>query len=234
MARLIVLQHVSFEGPGAIADWADARGHDLSTVALFDGARLPSLDSFEGLCVLGGPMNVDEVERHAWLLPERRFIGEAIEAGKPVLGVCLGAQLIARALGADVVHNLRPEIGWFPVSFEPAAREALPTLPAELVVLHWHADRFDLPAGVVRLGASAACPEQGFYVRSGHRRALGLQFHIEATESSLLPLVEHCRSELIPGAHVQQEAQILQGLGTHGAECVRLLHGLLDELFSGV
>jgi len=197
--RILCLKHVSFEGPGAIADWAAARGHRLRELEVFRGGGFPDLEDFDFLLVMGGPMNVDEHEAHPWLPEEKALIRSAIEAGKVVFGVCLGAQLIARVLGAAVRPNARKEIGWFPIVREPTCPAGF-ELPGQLRVFHWHGDRFELPEGAVRLARSEACAEQGFLYAE---RVLAWQCHLETTADSLEALARHCADELTDGPHIQ-------------------------------
>jgi len=202
--RLLCLKHVPFEGPASIADWAAARGHELTEFEVFREAPLPDLKSFDVLLVMGGPMNVDEHEAHPWLVEEKALIRTAIEAGKVVVGICLGGQLIARALGAEVRRGGAKEIGWFPIRRAPDCPDWL-DLPDTLRVFHWHGDRFDLPEGAVAIGSSEACPNQGFLYGD---RALAWQCHLETTPASLSALADHCAHELVPAAHVMEDHEL--------------------------
>jgi GMP synthase-like glutamine amidotransferase len=205
--RAHILQHVPFEGPGNIASWMAEAGMSASATHFFEKASLPELTAFDLLVILGGPCSVNDETELPWLIAEKQFIRRAIEAGKSVLGVCLGAQLIANAMGAKVYRNREKEIGWFPVAAVPpsAAGETF-VLPGSTLAFHWHGETFDLPAGAVHLARSAACEHQAFQLG---RRVLGLQFHLETTPASARALVEHCGDELVPGTHVQSDAQIL-------------------------
>ena len=158
------LQHVPFEGPAFLSSWALARGHTLERTEVWTGADFPAPATFGGLFILGGPMNVQEEDRHPWLAPEKAFIRHAITAGKPVLGICLGAQLISVALGGTVTKNPHKEIGWFPVSLTPSGRGAALFLrfPRQFLALSWHGNRFTIPHGAVHVARSEACEWQGF------------------------------------------------------------------------
>lgn len=201
--RIHLLQHVPFEGPGSLAAWALEAGHVLSEHALFSGTPLPSLEAFDWLIVMGGPMSVSDDAGYPWLGEEKRFLLKAIESEKTVLGICLGAQLIASVLGARVYPNAQKEIGWYPVS-RTAAGETDPwcaSLAGNPTVFHWHGDTFDLPEGATHLAYSEACRHQAF--RYGPR-VLGLQFHLEMEAASLEGMLRHGAAELSPpGDHVQ-------------------------------
>lgn len=196
--RIHCLQHVAFEGPAAIADWARAQGHTLSITRLDRGEPLPRPVSFDWLVIMGGPMGVGDTDKHPWLGPETQLIAETVDAGKRILGICLGAQLLAHALGAQVYPAPCREIGWFEVEALPVGDSGTcDVLPARFTPLHWHGDTFDLPAGVAQLARSPACEQQAFQYGD---RAIGLQFHLESTPDSVAALVAHCAEEIGDGA----------------------------------
>jgi GMP synthase-like glutamine amidotransferase len=202
--RAHVLQHVPFEGLGSIEPWLKARGAAIGCTRLFARDPFPSLDEVDFLIAMGGPMSVNDEAALSWLRPEKQTIRQAIERGVPVLGVCLGAQLIASALGAPVYQNPVKEIGWFPVeSTDPAG---MSRLPSECTVFHWHGETFDVPPGAVRLAGNAVCANQAFQLG---RNVIGLQFHLEVTRENAEAMIENCRHELVPGQYVQTAAQIL-------------------------
>ena len=190
MIRLHYLQHVPFEGLGIIEEWAEARGFEIRVSRLYDHDPLPAPELFDWLVIMGGPMGIYDSTEYPWLVAEKECIQQAIAAGKTVLGICLGAQLIADVLGARVYPAAQKEIGWFPIERSAAAPELL---PEKLVVFHWHGDTFDLPEGAVHLASSAACANQGFIYND---RVVGLQFHMETTPESMEALIENCANEL--------------------------------------
>lgn len=225
--RIHSLQHVDFEGPAAIADWAAEAGHAMEGSHLYRGDALPGLSDFDLLVVLGGPMSVNDEQEYAWLAEEKRLVRQAIESGRAVLGVCLGAQMIANALGARVYRAAQKEIGWFPV--RRVAREGLgAVLPETFTPLHWHGETFDLPGGAVRLAETDAVPNQAFLLGD---KVAGLQFHIEATPWSVQALVENAAGEIEEGKPFQQApGEILAETPRASAAVRPLLWQVLDHL----
>jgi GMP synthase-like glutamine amidotransferase len=223
--KISVLQHAAFEGPGEIAAWATQRGHAVSVHHLYRGDALPPLNDFDLLVIMGGEMNIYQYRDWPWLKPESAFIRSALTAGKKAVGICLGAQLIADALGARVVQNSEHELGWLPVSWTDDARTAFPELPAEATVLHWHGDTFELPAGATRLASSEGCPEQGFFIPG---KCLAMQFHMEVDTTLVKEFVEG-QGEWPKGSFVQAPKLILNEAGSYCDQNRRLLHGMLDE-----
>ncbi len=218
--RIEILQHVAFEGLGSMEAWFKSRGHELRYTRLYAG-ELPADPAGKGspadwLVIMGGPMGVHDEAEFPWLVPEKRAIEAALKRGAAVLGVCLGAQLLAHVLGAEVGPNPEKEIGWFPVDPAPdtAATWLGKTFPGRFTPFHWHGDTFAIPAGAVPLGSSHACKNQGFLYREN---ALGLQFHPEITPDALAGLLRHCGGELAiagteQGRYVQPEDRLKAGL----------------------
>jgi GMP synthase (glutamine-hydrolysing) len=171
---LLAIQHVPWEGPHRILD--ACRDLHVRTAKPLAGQPLPSHDEVAGAVVMGGPMNVDEVERFPALAAVREWLAEAVERGMPVLGICLGAQLLARALGAEVRPGAAPEIGFAPAEIADPEDPVLGGLAPRAEVLHWHGDVFDLPDGAEHLASSERTACQAF--RAGN--AWGVLFHPEA------------------------------------------------------
>jgi len=205
--KLHALRHEVFEGIGSIGDWADANGVEVGETMLCDGDALPDLEEFDVLLVMGGSMGVDDIDEHPWLEEEKVFIESAIDDGKFIIGICLGAQLVASVLGARVYPAGQKEIGWLSVKIEDGARqsELFPELPESLTVFQWHGDVFDLPEGTECVALSEACPQQGFILDD---RVIGLQFHLEMTPAGVADLIENCDAALEASEFVQDEATI--------------------------
>jgi len=219
------LQHVPFEGPGYIVTWAADNGHTLTGTRLYADESLPDM-SFDWLIIMGGPMSVYDERRHSWMIAEKDFIRKAIRADKTVIGICLGAQLIANALGGKVYPNPKKEIGWFPVYLTGNEYPVTRDLPAMFDVLHWHGDTFDLPEEAIHLMYSEACRQQAFIYKD---KVLGLQFHWETTQETLKQMVDNCRHELVEDLFVQNEASVLKGAemsGQNNSYLVRILDHL--------
>ena len=227
--RIHCLQHVPFEGPAAIADWAAERGHALAISRLDRGDGLPSPDAFDRLVVMGGPMGVGDEAEHPWLPAEKAFLRRSVDAGRSVVGICLGAQLLAEVLGARVYRGPHKEIGWFPIGLtdRAAVSPVFAGLPRRLEVFHWHGDTFDLPPGAQRLASSAACLNQAFL---HGERVLGLQFHLESTPESVRAIVANCADELVPARWVQSAGQMLGVEEDTFAAMNDALFHLLDRL----
>jgi GMP synthase-like glutamine amidotransferase len=223
--NIAVLQHAPFEGPGEIAAWAADRGHAVHIHHLYRGDALPALDAFDLLVVMGGEMNIYRYRDWPWLQPEGAFIQSALASGKKVVGICLGAQLIADALGARVVQNAQIELGWLPIAWTAEARAVFPGLPTTSTVLHWHGDTFGLPPSATRLAVSDGCPQQGFFIK---KKCLGLQFHMEVDPPLVKQFVDS-QEEWPAGPYVQSAEALLAKASSHCAQNRPLLHGMLDH-----
>jgi GMP synthase (glutamine-hydrolysing) len=177
--RLLVLQHIACEPPAAYEDELREWGVDLVRVEVDEGQPLPDWRGFAGIVAMGGPMGAYEDEAYDWLPHEKKLIADAVRAGVPFWGVCLGSQLLAASLGARVYAGERAEVGVLPVMLTDAAADdpVFAGAPHQFPTLQWHGDTFDLPDGATLLASSPAYPHQAFRVE----RAYGLQFHIEVS-----------------------------------------------------
>jgi len=223
--RAHCFQHVPFEGLGSIADWLTKGGYEITRTCFFDEARLPDPGAIDLLIIMGGPMSVNDEAEYPWLIAEKRFIREAIDSAVPVLGVCLGAQLIAAAAGAGVYRNPETEIGWFPIYGIPASDSSVFGFPPQVDVFHWHGETFDLPPGAIRIAKGDTCENQAFQLG---RSVIGLQFHLETTPQTAGELVSHCGDELTPSPSVQTAEEILQA----GPERYSAIHQVMDDVLS--
>ncbi len=219
------IQHVPFEGISTIKDWATSGGHSLARTRLWRNDALPTLETLDWLIVMGGPMGVHDEAQHPWLVTEKPFLKHAVAAGKVIVGICLGAQLLADALGARVYTGEHKEIGWFPIDIAPEADLVAP-LGSCIEAFHWHGDTFDLPLGAELLASSAACANQAFLANG---RQLGLQFHLEPTFEGVQGMIEHGSDELVSAPYIQSAEKILDDPQRFEA-ANRLMHQLLDRL----
>lgn len=225
--RIHALQHVPFEGLGHIKAWITTQGHQLTLTRLYANDALPHPDDFDRLVIMGGPMNIYEEQHYPWLSGEKALIRTAIAAGKSAVGICLGAQLLADALGSPVFAGQEKEIGWLPIRFTPEglATSLLHDLPDQALVFHWHGDTFNIPAGAVHLAESEGCRSQAFLFDN---RILGLQFHLESTPESVREILNHCSQELVPGKYLQSQAQIAAA----SPQCFTAINLLLETLLT--
>jgi len=185
-----------------MSEWFLSRGHELSCTRLFEESSLPSLEDFDWLVVMGGPMGVGDFSKYPWLRLEMDLIRSAILNGKRILGVCLGAQLMAAAMDTKVSRNDQKEIGWFPVNASGAKNTAFDKdFPKTFYAFHWHGDTFEIPQGAEHLVSSEATSNQGFCIG---KSALALQFHLELRAGDANRIAEACHEDLTPGTYVQQ------------------------------
>ena len=223
--KIYFIQHVPFEDPAFILDWAAKKKYPVNSGRAYLNDPYPDYNEFDMLLIMGGPMSVNDEMVLPWLKTEKDFIKNAIEKKKIVMGICLGAQLIASVLGATVKSNPMKEIGWFPVSFNDSACEKM-NLPfkGELMSFHWHGETFDLPPGSTHLASSIACQNQAFCYGN---TVFGFQFHPEANKYSVERLVYNCANELDNSEFVQEKVSILNQI-KHSVMANTVLESFLE------
>lgn len=241
--RIHYLQHAEFEGINCLKSWITQNQHSLTATTLFNIEDsnndlqhnvFPSLDSFDWLIIMGGPMGVQDEQTYPWLKAEKLFISEVIQANKIVLGICLGAQLIADALGADVSPNAQREIGWYPVHNHPNIQQTFMSgvIPDNIQTFHWHSDRFAIPQNSTPILSSKACDNQGFVYGS---RVLALQCHFETDQQFVQHLIQHCGDELSnsntgkPQTYVQTKNELL-GNTQYYQRSQNVMTAILDKM----
>ena len=226
--RFLSIEHVPQEGVGTISSYIQEIGGNLTRHRQYQQQPLSaSHNDYDVLVAMGGPMGVYDSDQYSWLDRELHFIREAIDQDKHVLGVCLGAQMIAEALGAEVRKNPCTEIGWLPVHFEDAfLRTRLGQgLNRQMDVLHWHGDTFSIPPGAVQVASSEACANQGFLYE---KKVLGLQFHLEMGTEEVDVMTEHFRDELVPDKFVQGGEEIRARTEECAASARQVLFSILN------
>lgn len=229
--RIHFFQHVNYEGLGGIDSWIQAKGVQHNGTRFFTDYTLPDPSSVQALIIMGGPMSVHDEEKYSWLKEEKKFIEKLIRDNKPILGICLGAQLIADVLGARVYPNKNKEIGWFPVELTREGKNSplMGALPPVFMGFHWHGETFDIPSGATHLARSAGCENQAF---SYNEKVLALQFHPEINIPLSQLLVMRAKDDLKQGDFIQSEAEILgnrDGVRQNGNYIVGLLNTLMGQ-----
>ena len=230
--KIHYFQHVPFEDPVFILEWARYKGFRISSTQFYQGESLPDFNQVDLVLIMGGTMSIHDEKAYPWLKEEKEFIKQAIEKDKPILGICLGAQLLADVLGAKVFKNKYKEIGWFPVK-RARLNQNSPIekiFPEEFMAFHWHGETFDIPEHAYNIGSSAACSNQGFIYKDN---VIGLQFHLESTEKSIKNLINNCGNELVEDTFIQTREIIL-------SQCCflertnRIMSGVLEYLIQRV
>lgn len=206
-----VIQHSAADSPASVASILDRLGHSVSTIRIDRGDPIPELPTADVLMMFGGGISLTASELPTWVDQERRLIRQYVEQGRRVLGICLGAQLLASALGATVKRNLEPEAGWHRVFRSSGSRRSGPatSLPSEMIAFHWHQDTFGIPQGATHLYQSEACSNQAFALGD---RVFGFQFHFEANERTVLTFLAVSKLYRRQASFVQSEEQITEGI----------------------
>ncbi|MGP4862675.1 type 1 glutamine amidotransferase [Psychrobacter sp. T6-5] len=241
--RIHALYHVDFEELSYIKQWADSRGHRITVTRFYENDPLPAQDSFDWLVVMGGPMSIHDESDFQWLADEKSFIQQSINDGKTVIGVCLGAQLIADSLGAKVAPSGIKEVGWLPIQLteQGLAHPLLADLPRnEFTVFHWHGDGFECPKGATPIAMSHSWANQGFIYQTPKHAELdtwviGWQCHFEVTNKSMVDMVSHgqtyIQEAMIDHPDSVQAADKILAIGdTYMADNNAWLSTMLDKL----
>lgn len=222
--KVHVLKHAPFEGLGNISEWLIERKAEITFTNFYENTLLPELTGIDLIIALGGPLSVNDEEMNPWLKTEKLFLKNAIKEGISVLGVCLGSQLIANALGEKVYKNSEKEIGWFQIESTGFAVSAL-QFPKNIKVFQWHGETFNLPEGSVHLAKSEVCVNQAFMFG---KNVIALQFHLETTEESVQAMIENCSDELVFAKFVQSKQQLL-AVGDNDYDAIKkIMHRLLS------
>jgi GMP synthase-like glutamine amidotransferase len=222
------IHHVAFEGLGSIESWIRQNNHSHTLTRPYLGEAFPPAEEIDLLIVMGGPMNIYEESSYPWLVAEKRFLERVIVSNRKILGICLGAQLLADVLGARVFANRYKEIGWFPVETTEIAKTSsvFASFPHSIVTFHWHGDTFEIPQGAKHLARSAACENQAFIY---DERIVGLQFHLETTLASAQQLIANCADEIISAPFIQTSRAMLNDSGRFEA-----INATMNTLLDGM
>jgi len=228
--RIHYLQHAPFEDLGMMESILIDNGHSLTCTKFYRTYDIPALHNFDCLIVMGGPMGVNDEAAYPWLHDEKKFIENAIRQKKPVLGICLGAQLIAQVMGANVYLNKYREIGWFDIETSQAVNDTIlaDVFPEKTSVFHWHGDTFAIPDGAIHIAKSEACLNQGFVYEN---RVIGFQFHLESTPQTVKNLILNCGDEIDGSKYVQSEATILSN-DNNFSNINNVMRSVLDVLIN--
>ena len=226
--RIHYIRHVPFEGLGRIENWAQAQGHKITSSLMYEDGVLPELEGIDWLVVMGGPMGTYDEDKYDWLAGEKVYIAEAIKAEKVVIGICLGAQIIAEITGGEVFKGEYSEIGWHQVKLtEEAQRSPLfSEFPEKLYVLQWHGDSFTLPESAIRVIEGEVYENQAFMIGS---KILGLQFHLEFDAACMKRLYKALDGQIGEGPYIQTEEEVFAA-DQRFIYSEKLLHSLLEKL----
>lgn len=224
--NVLALKHFEFDDTMALEDWASCGGHQLRIVDPSRGLDEAWLEAMDLLVILGGPMSAYDDAKLEWLAHEKRFIKRTIELDKKILGICLGAQLLAELLGGSVYRHEVKEIGWHRITRTSERHPWLEGIPEEFHSFQWHGDTFVLPAGARRLAESDSCGQQAF---AWGDRILGLQFHLETTPACIDQMLTRWTNELVAAPYVQDSTRI-QSETSRSTTSFRMLHTILDRI----
>ncbi len=224
--RIAVVLHCDFEGPAYIADWAADNGHDLEEIHIYEDGVMPE-DEYDGYIFMGGNMSANDHNELFWLIDEKQFISNLIRANKKVLGICLGAQLVASSVGCKIVPMQQKEIGWFDVILEEN-RDIIPEFDI-IETLHWHGEEIIPNDRIHIIGKSAQCDVQIFKVNDN---CYGFQCHLEQTMDSLIDIYAHCFDDIEDNPYTQSHDNLFDSDDIFDANNI-LLANFLNNFFVG-
>ena len=233
MKRVLVFRHVSHEGLGTIESFLKRHNIEIESCDLFQNTPMPkNSEAYDFVISMGGPMNVDETVRFPFLKTEQTFLSKVIHSGKPVLGVCLGAQMIARALDAKVYHGKQKEIGWFPIQLTQAGKKDSifrNIKEPSPIVFQWHGDTFDLPEEATLLASSSLFLHQAF--KFG-KSVYAFQFHIEVTREMICDWIQKGEEELKSLGRLVSKEKMVDEIDNYESSLEELSAEVYEELFS--
>ena len=209
-----------------MSSWLDSRDAVLGYTRFYESAELPDVRGLDLVIIMGGPMNVLDERAHPWLMAEKMFVREAIDRGVAVLGVCLGAQIIADVMNARIFPNEFKEVGWLPIEAIKGSEDTF-VFPERMMAFHWHGDTFNLPDGALRLARSKGCENQAFQLG---KSVIGLQFHLETTMETTELMIENCPDDFANGRYVQSVDAMRKATAVNANLANLLVFAILDYL----
>lgn len=218
-----IFQHEPFEEPFAILDWLEDNKFQVSYTHFYKNDPVPQLNELDWLVIMGGSISVNDEKEWPWLVEEKKFIRQCIDSGKMVVGICLGSQLIANALGSKVYRAKNKEIGWFPITNE----QEKTGIPSKIKVFHWHGETFDLPEGANLIASSKACKNQIF---THGNNVLAMQCHLEMTPLAIAGMFDNCSDEIVHAPYIQPIDDMIAGTEKNATKANKVLFSLLDMM----